>query len=526
MSRKESLARGAAALAVAGLIIKVSNLLVRVPLTRLMTAEGLGIYQMALPAFYALFHIAAGGVPVAVQNLVAEYTAKGRRAVAEQVMSIALTYSVLAGGAATLLLLAGAPLLARMLGEKRAVWSLVAVAPAVLLFAVDAIYRNYLQGRKLMTPSAAASVLEQGTKVGITLVAAYSLIQYGKEASAAGAALGITAGAIISLMYMLYTYRKIRLEDGPVTDGLESRALLARRMVKLAWPVTLGSVFMPVLSLMDVGIVQRGFLKAGYLQDQATAMYGYYSGIAVQVAWFPFVLTNALANALIPVLAGAKARNDREAVVDRVLLGLRATGLICLPVAFGVAVLAAPIAGLFGEPGAAVPLMYMAPVAYLGPLAWLMTAQLQALGRTGPPMRNFAVAMVIKLVLDALLAPIRGIDIKGVALASLTMFLIWCWLNARALEDEIRERLPWVWLLQGPLLASVAMGAALFGLAAAGALPKAHWATISLTVGVAPILYLIILLGTRAITWAEFKEMSGPVGTRLERLLQTIWPFN
>ena len=72
----------------------------------------------------------------------------------------------------------------------------------------------------------------------------------------------------------------------------------------------------------------------------------------------------------------------------------------------------------------------------------------------------------------------------------------------------------------------MAMGAALFGLAAAGALPRAHWATISLAVAVAPLLYLMILLGSRAVTWAEFKEMSGPVGARLERLLQTIWPFS
>ena len=155
-----------------------------------------------------------------------------------------------------------------------------------------------------------------------------------------------------------------------------------------------------------------------------------------------------------------------------------------------------------------------------------MTAQLQALGRTGPPMRNFAIAQVVKLSMDAMLAPIRGIDIKGVAIGSVVMFFIWCWMNARTLEEEIQERLPWVWLLQGPLLASVAMGGALFGLAAAGALPRAHWATVGMSVGMAPIVYLAILFVSRAITWSEFKEMSGPVGARLERLLQTIWPFS
>lgn len=526
MSRKESLFRGAAALAVAGLVIKVSNLLVRVPLTRLMTEEGLGIYQMALPAFYALFHIAAGGVPVAVQNLVAEYTEKGRRRVAEQVMRMAISYASLAGGAAMLFLAVAAPRLARLLGEPRMASALQAIAPAVVLFAVDAIYRNYLQGRKLMSPSATASVLEQGTKVAVTLAAAMALIPYGTQFAAAGAAMGITAGAIISLLYMMYIHHRVRMDDGVPLDPPESRAILVRRMAKLAWPVTVGSVFMPLLSLLDVGIVQRGFQKAGYAQEVATAMYGAYNGIAVQVVWFPVVLTGALGNALVPVLAGAKARGDREAVVERVLMGLRAAGLICLPVALGLAVLAYPVAQLFGSTRAAAPLMFMAPVAYLGPLAWLMTAQLQALGKTGPPMRNYAIAFTVKLSLDALLAPIRGIDIKGVAIASVIMFFIWCWMNTRTLEAELQERLPWGWLLRGPLTASAVMGLALFGMATGGLLPRANWASVSVAVAVAPVVYVVTLIISRAISWEEIKEMSGPVGQRLERLFQAIWPFS
>jgi stage V sporulation protein B len=526
VSRKESLIRGAAALALAGLIIKVSNLLVRLPLTRLIESEGIGIYQMALPAFWALYHLAAGGVPVAVQNLVAEYMARGRAAVAEQVLRLAMSYTLIAGTIASAALLLGAPLLARLLGEPRAYWPLVAVAPAVLLFSVDSVYRHYMQGRKLMTPSATASILEQGTKVLVTLIAAYILIPHGKAVAAGGAALGMTVGGGVSVLYMLHVYRQLRREDAPEWGRTESRSLLARRMLSLAWPVTLGSITLPLLSLLDVGIVQRGFLKAGHPQGVATAMYGAYSGIAVQVIWFPMVLTNALANALVPILAAAKANRDAEMVRERVLVGLRATGLICMPVAAGVAVLAAPIAGLFGEPTAIKPLLYMAPVAYLGPLSWLMTAQLQALGRTGVPMRNFTIAMLIKLGLDALLAPIRGIDIQGVALASVVMFLVCCLLNARALMQELEEPLPWSWLLQGPLIASMVMGGALFGLAVSGFLPQASWASISMALLVAPVLYVLTLVVTRALTWEEFKALSGPLAPRLERWYQMFWPWS
>lgn len=519
--------RGAAALALAGLIIKVSNLVVRIPLARLLDSEGLGIFMMAMPAFNAVFHVAAGGVPVAVQNLVAEYTSQGRPLVAEQVRRLGLSYTMVVGGAAAVLLMGGAPVLADLLGEKRAAWSLMAVAPAVLLFATDSIYRNYLQGRKLMTPSATGSILEQLTKIVVTLAAAYAFMPRGKEMGAAGATLGMSAGAAVSLLYMAYVCRRIQQEDRlSGFERPESRVVLIRRMIQQAWPVTVGYVTMPLLGLLDVGIVQRGFQRAGYSVGEATAMYGAYSGIAVQVVWFPFVLTNALANTLAPILSAAAARKDYKTVRERSLLGLRATGLVCLPVAVGVAILAGPIARLFGDPRAAAPLVVMAPVAYLGPLAWLMITQLQSLGRTGPPMRNQAIAWILKIGLDVLLAPVYGIDVKGVAAASVVMFLVTCWLNARELQKALEMPLPWSLLLRGPLAASLVMGAAVFGITASRILPDTSWMTVCAAILLAPIIYVATLLATHAITRAEVAGMGGPLGPRFERWLHLLWPWS
>lgn len=526
MSRRDSLVRGAFALALAGLMIKLSNLLVRLPLTRLMGTEGLGIYQMALPAFHALLHLAAGGVPVAVQNLVAEQTALGRKGAAEWVMRIALLYALVAGGLASLLLLLGAPWLARLLGEPRAFLPLVAVAPAVLLSAVDAIYRHYLQGRKQITPNAVASVLEQGSKVAVTLVAAYLLMPLGRHYAAAGAALGITGGAVASLGYMLFVVWRIRREEGLRLLPEQRPAGFGRRMLRLAWPITLGSITLPLLNLLDVPIIQRGFMKAGYLPGEATALYGAYAGIAVQVVWFPFVLTNALANAMVPVLTAAQARGDLASVREKVMLGLRATSLICLPITIGAMIFAGPIARLFGEPQAAEPLRYLGPMALLGPLTWLMVAQLQALGETAEPMRNMVLAMVVKMALDALLSPIRGVDVKGVAVASVVMFLLCVWLNGRALERVLDEPLPWQRLLRGPLLASLVMGAVLVGLTLQGWIRLDRSASLLVAVVVAPLLYAATLVATRTLTRTELLGMSGPLAPRLERLLQIIWPWS
>lgn len=522
---KESLARGTAAFLIAGLLIKVSGLALRIPLTRLIKSEGIGIYQMSMPAFHALYALAAGGIPVAVNNLVAEYASRNKPHTAEEVLRLALTITGFAGGIATCLLLLGAPWLARMLGDPRAYWSLIAMAPAIYLYALDSCYRNYLQGRQIMIPSAVASVLEQGVRVVATLGAAYLLVDYGRPFGAAGAALGMTAGAVVSLLFVLLAYRRVKVEARPAWDPGPSVPALLRKMASLAWPVTLGALVLPMLGLLDVGIVQRGFQAAGHSVGEATAMYGYYQGIALQVVWFPIILTNAITNALVPSLTGLKASGDSVRLHQRVVISLRACGLVGLPAAIGVALLAKPIAALFGEPAASVPLLWLAPVAYLGPLCWMLSGMLQALGKTGVPLRNFGLAMVLKLVLDAMFAPRPGIDIKGVAAASVILFVVACWLNARALEAELDAPLPWGRLLRGPLGASLAMGATIFSLLWFGLAPSNNWAVIAFTLIVSPFIYLLILVATRALTWDEVRGLGGPLAPRLERLWQQVWPW-
>jgi stage V sporulation protein B len=528
--RKESLARGAFALVIAGFLVKVSGLALRIPLTRLIRSEGLGIYQMALPAFHALYAVASGGIPVAVNNLVSEYTVKGKEHTAEDVLRISLAVTGVLGGLAACALLVLAPWLAAMLGDKRAYHSLVAVAPAIYLYALDSCYRNYLMGRQVMTPNAVASVVEQAVRLLTTLLAAYLLMGYGSrtggdavEWGAAGAALGMTAGAAASLLWVVAAYRRVRVRGRRPDAPRVRKRVLGLRMMRLAWPVTLAALILPFLGLIDVGIVQRGFQAAGLSVGEATAMYGYYQGIALQVVWFPIILTSALTNALVPSLTGLKASGEQAQLEQKVLLALRACGLVGLPAAVGVAILSGPIAGLFGEPKAATALLWLAPLTYLGPLCWMIAGILQAVGKTGVPLRNFGVALVLKLLLDYLLAP--RFEIRGVAAASVILFVVACWLNVRALERELEQPLPWTRLLAGPLLASLAMGAGLAGILWFGLAPSGHWGRLLYSLALAPLLYLILLLVSGALSREELRYLGGPLAPRLERLWQQVWPW-
>lgn len=521
MARLESLAKGVLALALAGTIVRVSGFLYRVPLTRLIGAEGIGIFQLAMPAYGAALALVTGGIPLAVSKLVAEYAARGRLHVAEQVLRLGVMIVTVTGliGAVVLALAAGR--IAAALGNPQAVWSLLALAPAVPLFAIEICYRGYFHGRQSMTPSAVALITEQACRIAGTLAAAYALYPLGLEYAAAGAALGTDLGALGSVTYLIWKHRQLRVRARPPFDPGERWHTLAGRMALLAWPLTLGAIVIPLLSLVDVALIQRGLQRAGHSAAEATALYGHYAGMAMTLVTMPSVIIAAVCSALVPSVAAAWAAKDTAAVRERTVLAIRVTALLCIPAATGLLVVAEPIcAAVFGEPLAAEPLRWAAWAALLYPLHWVLGSSLQGLGQTALPMRNVTIGVLVKLGLDAALAPLPGVGVAGVALATTTSYLVVCWLNVVALERIFGAPLPWLQLCGGPLLAAAGMGLSIWVLLQTGLAPAGAWATVLLALVLAPPVYAVLLLVSGAVDRAEWQRLAGPVWLRLERYLQ------
>ena len=73
MSKKTSnFIKGAAILSAAGLIVKILGAIFRIPLTRIIGTEGMGLYGLAYPIYNFLLVISSAGFPVAISKLVAE----------------------------------------------------------------------------------------------------------------------------------------------------------------------------------------------------------------------------------------------------------------------------------------------------------------------------------------------------------------------------------------------------------------------------------------------------------------------
>ena len=68
---KRHMLSGAAVLAIGSVLAKVLGALYRVPLTNILGAEGMGMYQLVFPVFALFMVLSTAGIPTALSRMVA-----------------------------------------------------------------------------------------------------------------------------------------------------------------------------------------------------------------------------------------------------------------------------------------------------------------------------------------------------------------------------------------------------------------------------------------------------------------------
>ena len=125
--------RGAAALTVAGIAVKILGGVNRILLSRILGGEGIGLYQIAYPVYMLGLSIAGAGVPIALSVMVAEKAAQGDYAGAERIFKVIFAFTAFMACLFGLLLFVGAGGLisAGLVRDVRAYSALIVLAPAL-----------------------------------------------------------------------------------------------------------------------------------------------------------------------------------------------------------------------------------------------------------------------------------------------------------------------------------------------------------------------------------------------------------
>lgn len=440
---------GAGMLAVLGIIAKLIGVFYRLPLTNILGAEGMGLYQLIFPVYSLLLALIAGGIPSAVAKCVSELMACGFRFEAKKALWLGMIVPVVLGSVTAILLAIFRKDIASLQGNERASVAYIAIAPAIAVYGVIASVRGYFQGLNNLLPSGISQIIEQVSKVVFGLALAAAFINMGVEKAVFGALVGVSLGEIAAATYLGLRCIKKRKDPYPTFafEAAEDIALtspsvstLAKRIYAVALPVTLGSLVMPLSQAVDSFLVVN-LLVGSLSRSDATALFGLFAGPVNSLISLPSVVTAALAASLLPEIAAMKSRGlDVGAVIGE---KLSAALILILPIVTVFAVAPRPILKLLyfrGLSGTELDIAAMllrlesVNVLLLG-IIQLVTATMQGIGKAFVPAICLVAGAIMKVASVTALIP--SIGISGAAIGTVVCYAITCILDLICLGRHV-----------------------------------------------------------------------------------------
>lgn len=528
--KKQSFIGGVTIMAVSTVFVKICGALYKIPLNNILGEDGITHFTTAYNIYALLLTISTAGLPLALSKLISEAHATNRRTQMRRCFYAAMSLFVALGAAGSAIMLLFTRQLAAALHNSLAYWPIKCLGVSVICVSVMCAYRGFAQGRQNMVPTAVSQFIEAFAKLVIGLPLAWYLIKIGRplEIGAAGAIVGVSAGIVLAMLYMILNYRKNR---GPImwgTDKTQSYGTIVRRLLALGIPITIGQGGMSFLNALDQSIVLGQLQNVlGLTEQAATKLYGQYI-FSNTLFNLPSSFLPTVAISLVPAITVAVTRQNHREVNQVVTTSFRLIAMLAIPAGVGLSVLAQPILLLLypARRETAIAATYhlqLLGIASIFVCVMLLTNSImQAHGKVNWPIYTMLIGGGIKVAVNYILVGNPDINIKGAPIGTLICYGLIALLNL-ALVSRLLEKKPnYFAIFAKPVLASAVMGGAAWashGLLSrflTGGYMKESLCTM-ISVGIAVVVYLILVIALRMITREDLKMV--PHGAKLAKLL-------
>ena len=417
---ENSLIKGALFLSIGGFITKAIGAIYRIPLTNLLLAEGIGLYQMVFPLYTLLLTVSSTGVPNGMAKLIAEKND------GNVVLKSALCFFVPLSLIASIFLAVFSYRLALLQGNALAKSCYIAISPSVLLVSVISCFRGYFQGSSNMKPTAISQILEQVVKLVFGLSLCY-IFKGSVVTRAMLATLAVTISELIAVIYFIF----LKKYKGGSFKGFFKLQTNIKLVLKTVLPVMLCTLILPsartIESFLIVNILNKNFRNA-------TSLYGLYSGAVESLVGVPVALLYGIAVSSVPVIASKKKEggNYKKKIAESLILTLVFSLLFALAFfllsRFAVTLLYSRFSRM--EIETTVKMLKIASLSGFSlPLMQTTASILISLGRYYVPTISSLIAMLIKIPLSIILLNIPSVNIFAVVITDIVCYFVACFIN-------------------------------------------------------------------------------------------------
>lgn len=463
--KKQNFIMGSLILAFASFLAKVLGAVYRIPLTYILGAEGLGLYQLIFPLYSTLLVLCSTGVPNAIAKLIASGKEEQNKAIVKK--------SLLFFAGISLLMSLALALLAKPISALQGnidVWIVyVGIAPAIFIVGILSVFRGYFQGKQNILPTSISLIIEQLFKLIFGLLFSSLLITKGLMYGALGAVLGVTVSEVFALLMISIQYFFARKTSAPsVIQDVSIKSI-----VKTTIPMTVSSMIMPLTLLIDSFLIINLLKHIGFSTSSATNLYGIMTGVVNSLINLPVVLSMAVSTMIIPIISKMFVQKDANSISEKVGTALEVVLLIVIPCAVLFFFFPQDIifflfknglkVGEVNEFQIAINLLRIGSgVILFIALVQIATTVLQSINMAKIPVYNMVGACFLKVLLTLVLVLIPTINIYGAMWSTLICYAVCAVLNLQKLCKTVKVRTKLRYSVIMPIIASFMMVASMF----------------------------------------------------------------
>lgn len=525
--RKQTFLHGAALLAAATIIVKIIGALYKIPLGNIIDDAGFGYFNTAYDIYSVLLMISSAGLPVAMSRMIAESNSLGNYGQIRRTYQTAQYIFLGIGAVGTIAMTGFSHQLANFMNSPNSWAAIAALGPAAILMCQTSAFRGFFQGQGNMRPTSVSEVLEALCKLVIGLGLAFFIMKTTQDTprAAGGAILGVTTGSLVAVIYMYLCYRRAK-RDQPMTGGpVYSYGATAKKLLAIAVPITIGSAGLQIITLIDAKVVMSQLIgPAGFTQEEADSLKGIYN-FAQTIFNLPCAFIPPITISVLPAITEQLTLRNFRAARSIEESAARVTGLITMPCAIGLAVMAQPIMALLrGYTGETLTiagslLAVLGLCVVFNSVVLLTNAMMQAHGYVYLPVLNMFIGGIIKIIVNYILVSNPAVNIQGAPVGTLCCYLSITVLNLYAIQKVIRNAPSIPKNLVKPLLAALAMGLVAFGSWKLVALVTAsRLLQCALPIAAAAVVYVLLVVKLRIITYGDCMLL--PKGEKIAALLR------
>lgn len=362
-------------------LTRLFSLLIKIYISRKISVEALGFYQIALSVFFLFLTIVTTGIPLVLSRKIADDKTKQSSLVSSSTFLLFILGFLVCG-----FIFVFPNFFTYIWGQSYSLSVLFWLTPAIFFSAISSGYRGALWGNRQYFTMGLSDLIEQIARfISLAILFTTSINTISGE-NIAGITLSISC--VVSSIYFIVAYYST---GGKTNLNLKYIKPILKESAPIATMRTLSSIVAVAVSI----IIPSRLVYSGLESSEAIGIFGIMTGMALPLLTIPGTLIGSIAVAIIPELS-EKNKISTKNKINTVLSTSIIISCVLIPIFFA---LGEPIGiWLFKNELAGKIIKYGSLTLLPLGLAQISTSILNALGKETKTLQNYLISAIFMIV--------------------------------------------------------------------------------------------------------------------------------